>query len=224
MSWLVQVSCTGCREPATSDGISWLPHSQNSRLRALASAFAAAFCSFGSGLLIQWPVCIAIACMQTSHWIATAQMEKFLRTMKLFGHPQYLICQKGTKEVKGFADFFWEKGWNKQEADRGNHFKKVQSVLSPGIQLCPQWGGRWRHCAERGLQGAAERAYPEASGVRGDLGLQNHAEWVLSICEAVQVPFLWGDSGGKWRGSGVHGGWLWECRSAEGAGHASGQG
>ena len=28
-------------------------------------------------LLIQWPVCIAIACMQTSHWIATAQVEKF---------------------------------------------------------------------------------------------------------------------------------------------------
>lgn len=27
-------------------------------------------------LLIQWFVCIAIACMQTGHWIATAQQEK----------------------------------------------------------------------------------------------------------------------------------------------------
>ena len=51
-------------------------------------------------------VCIRSRVLLIWKWIATAQMEKFLRTMKLFGHPQYLICQKGTKEVKGFADFF----------------------------------------------------------------------------------------------------------------------
>ena len=54
-----------------------LPHSQNPRLRAFASACASAFCSFGSGLLIQCLACIAINGMQTGHWIATAQVEKF---------------------------------------------------------------------------------------------------------------------------------------------------
>ena len=54
-----------------------LPHSQNPRLRAFASACASAFCSFGSGLLIQCLACIAINGMQTGHWIATAQVEIF---------------------------------------------------------------------------------------------------------------------------------------------------
>ena len=54
-----------------------LPHSQNPRLRAFASACASAFCSFGSGLLIQCLACIAINGMQTGHWIATAQVALF---------------------------------------------------------------------------------------------------------------------------------------------------
>ena len=57
-----------------------LPHSQNLRLRAFASACASAFCSFGSGLLIQCLACIAINGMQTGHWIAAAQVKIFCET------------------------------------------------------------------------------------------------------------------------------------------------
>ena len=39
--------------------------------------FVSAFCSFGSGLLIRRPACIAISGMQAGHWIATAQVEIF---------------------------------------------------------------------------------------------------------------------------------------------------
>ena len=59
-------------------------------------AFARAFCPFGSRLQIQWLVCTAIACRQTSHWIATAQVEIF-----------YIISINLSADKKSFpaADF-----------------------------------------------------------------------------------------------------------------------
>ena len=44
-------------------------------------------------LLIQWLVCIAIACMQTSHWIATAQVEKIRAVACMTGLKTDSLCK-----------------------------------------------------------------------------------------------------------------------------------
>lgn len=66
-------------------------HSQNPRLRANASAFAAAFCSLRGGLLIRAVTWIAINCIQADCRIATAQVENFLNQEILRKPPSYWI-------------------------------------------------------------------------------------------------------------------------------------
>ena len=96
----------GARQQKNRIRIGWVSGKKFPPVRLDAHSSIQTTSAFAKLALARACVCIRSRVLLIWKWIATAQMEKFLRTMKLFGHPQYLICQKGTKEVKGFADFF----------------------------------------------------------------------------------------------------------------------